>query len=96
MSLSLSSIKVEPQLLYTFIAGIILTYFVLRFLIVPLKYTWKFGKVVMKGAAAILLINAVGSFFTYIIPFNVANILLTGSLGVPGLVLVVAINRLLI
>ena len=95
MSDILSSITVDPQLIITFIGGIVIVYLAVRYLALPLKILGKVGIILARGAAAVLLINAAGQFFNYIIPFNVANILITGGLGWPGLVAVIAIRQLL-
>jgi len=95
MSDLLSTITVDPQLIITFIGGIVLVYLTIRFLALPLKILGKAGIILARGAAVVLILNAVGQFFNYIIPFNVANILITGGLGWPGLVTVIAIRQLL-
>ena len=92
---NLSSITVNPQLIIAFIGGIVVVYLAIRFLSLPLKILSKTGIILTKGALAVLVINVVGQFFNYIIPFNIANILIAGGLGWPGLVTVIAIKHLL-
>lgn len=95
MQFVLFAVDVEPKLLFAFLGGIILAYVLVRFLAVPFKYIWQIAGSLAKGAAVLLLINVMGLAFAFGLPFNVVNALIVGYLGVPGIILVVLVQRVL-
>lgn len=91
----LSAIDIQPSTLYVMLGAIVVAYVLIRFLAVPLKYLWYVTGILAKGAAILLIFNMVSIAFNYILPFNLVTSFLVGMLGVPGIILVMAVNHFL-
>lgn len=82
----------EPMVVISMLLGVII---LLLFVGAPIKPIRFFGQVVVKVVIGVLLLfflNAFGALVGYHIPFNFATIAISSFLGVPGLVLLVAID----
>ena len=60
-------------------------------LLLPLKFVGRLIANSLLGAGLIALINIVGSGFGIGIPLNIVNALITGVLGVPGVLMLLLI-----
>jgi len=59
-----------------------------------MKYICKIlGKIVL-GTVIILFINMMGSLINFSLPLNTISILLSGFLGIPGVILVIILHFL--
>ena len=71
--------------------GIFIIFFFGRLLLLPLKFVGRLVANSLLGAGLIALINIVGSGFGIGIPLNIVNALITGVLGVPGVLMLLLI-----
>jgi len=81
--------NVEYGMIFAYIIGIILLYFLGRLLIVPLKMLMKAVFNTTLGGILLLIINYVGSMVQFHIPFNLVSALMAGILGIPGVALLI-------
>ena len=75
-----------------FVLGLILLYIVGGLLLVPFKLLLKLSFNSLLGALAIILINAIGGVFSITLPLNPINAVIIGTLGLPGVVLLLVIR----
>ena len=61
----------------------------------PAKVLWKLVVNALLGAVILFLFNFVGGFFSLSIPINALNALITGVLGVPGVILLLVLQWIL-
>ncbi|WP_407921091.1 pro-sigmaK processing inhibitor BofA family protein [Acetivibrio mesophilus] len=85
---------IEYNTIFAYIIGIILLYFLGKFLVVPMKPVLKLLYNGLIGGIAILVINFVGGNFNYQIALNPLTAFIIGTLGIPG-VLMIAILKYL-
>ena len=81
-------LQLDPMLILYFILGIVVLYLSGRLLLAPFKLLLKLGFNSVLGACAIVIINLIGQFFSFYIPLNPMNAMLTGVFGLPGVVLI--------
>ncbi|HHY59918.1 MAG TPA: pro-sigmaK processing inhibitor BofA [Clostridia bacterium] len=83
------------QILFALGFIVFLVYLVSRILLKPLKLALK---IVVNSLFGLLLLwgfNFIGAFFDILIPINVVTILITGFLGIPGLIFLIIMQFLL-
>ncbi len=74
--------------------GIILLFILGRMLVVPLKFVMKLVYNALIGGAVLILINLIGGFFNYHMPVNFITAMITGLLGVPGIILLIILKQI--
>lgn len=73
---------------------LIILYIVAQVFLKPVKLLWKllinsvFGLVLLLGA------NYIGAYFSFDIPINIITVLIAGFLGIPGIILLVCFQML--
>ncbi|HOM03470.1 MAG TPA: pro-sigmaK processing inhibitor BofA family protein [Acetivibrio sp.] len=85
---------VEFGTVSTYVIGIVLLYFLGKYLVVPMKTVLKLVYNGLIGAVAVLVINFVGGNFGFQIALNPLTSIIVGTLGVPG-VLTISILKYL-
>jgi len=78
--------------IFAYIIGIILLYSLGRLLLTPLKFILKLIYNAIVGGVVILVINLIGRLIGFSLALNVVSALIVGTLGVPGLGLIVALK----
>lgn len=78
-----------------FLTGLCILFILCRIFIVPLKFMLKLLVNSLIGAIILLIVNFVGSYFSFHIGLNFITILFVSILGVPGAILLVIIQLLL-
>jgi len=86
---------VSWDLVLSFALGLILLYLIGWLLLVPMKFLWRLLAGSMLGGLALWLINRFGALWAFSVPLNPLTALITGLLGMPGIALVIAIDRFL-
>ncbi|MEG6614632.1 pro-sigmaK processing inhibitor BofA family protein [Pseudoclostridium thermosuccinogenes] len=81
--------------LIAYILGIIVLFILGRMFSIPLKQVLKVLAKVLMGGVVIFGINIIGSFWGFKIALNVISAAVVGFLGLPGLILMVALKFLL-
>ena len=78
-----------------FAAGLLVLWLICKLLAFPLKVLWKLVVNALLGSVILFLFNFVGGFFSLSIPINALNALITGVLGVPGVILLLVLQWIL-
>ncbi|HPC99776.1 MAG TPA: pro-sigmaK processing inhibitor BofA family protein [Acetivibrio sp.] len=81
------------QTVFAYIIGIILLYFLGRFLTSPMKIAVRLILNSLPGVVSLLLVNLAGSFLSYHIALNPVTVFIAGILGVPGVLLLVVLKQ---
>ncbi|MDI9441495.1 MAG: pro-sigmaK processing inhibitor BofA [Firmicutes bacterium] len=76
-------------------AGVLLLYILGRALLIPLKAIFNLIVNAVIGGGVLLIINFIGGFWGFSIGVNPITALIVGLLGVPGVILLVALRLLL-
>jgi|LSQX01.3.fsa_nt_gb inhibitor of the pro-sigma K processing machinery len=82
-------------ILIAWIAGILIVFAFGKALKVPLKFAVKLLINGVIGGIVILLINFIGQYFDFGISLNIFSALIVGTLGLPGVILLVILKYLL-
>lgn len=80
------SFGLEVAIFMAYAAGLFLIYILGKLLIVPLKWTGKMLLNSLLGGVLIILLNAVGGNFGIFLPLNILTAVITGILGLPGVI----------
>lgn len=88
--------EIDYGVLFAYIIGIFILFIVGRLFLVPMKIILKLVYNGLIGGIALLLINLVGGLFDFHIAFNIASALTAGILGVPGVLLLIALKYIFI
>ncbi|HOQ36780.1 MAG TPA: pro-sigmaK processing inhibitor BofA family protein [Acetivibrio sp.] len=83
----------EYQVVFAYIIGIILLYFLGRYLADPMKIVVRLIFNTVLGTVSLLGINLAGSLFNYHIALNPVTALISGILGIPGVLLLVVLKQ---
>ena len=76
-------------------AGILILYILCKILTVPLRIIWKLLVNAVIGIVVLFLFNLLGGLVGLSIPINAVNALITGFLGVPGVILILILRIIL-
>lgn len=74
----------EAGIFLAYTAGIMMIYLFGRLLIIPVKFLIKLLVSSVAGGLALVLINLAGGGIGIVLPVNIITALLSGVLGVPG------------
>ena len=85
----------DIPVILAFAFGIIILYIVGRILFVPLKFVFRLLINGLVGGLLLWLINIVGEAFGFAIAITPVTALVAGILGVPGVVLLIALKYVL-
>lgn len=85
----------DYNLLLAYGLGLLLLYVIIRLLVVPLKLLLLFCYNAFIGGVAIWVLNLAAAYFGLYVPLNPATIITAGLLGIPGVVLLFALSRVL-
>lgn len=88
-------INLEMNNIIVYFACIILIFIIGKLFIMPIKKILKLIFNSILGGIIIYLINIVGSTFNFHIGLNIYTALVTGFLGIPGVVLLVFLKLLI-
>ena len=83
------------SLILAYACGLIILYIVAKLLVVPLKIIWKLIVNAVVGGITLILINFFGGFIGVHIGINFLTALIVGILGVPGVVLILIAQYIL-
>lgn len=84
----------ELNSVIVYIACIIFLFLIGRFLVLPFKSIAKLIGNSILGGILIFVINAIGSIWGFHIGLNVGTAVITGILGIPGVVLLIFLKFL--
>lgn len=84
----------ELNSVIVYIACIIFLFLIGKFLVLPLKSIAKLIGNSILGGVLIFIINAIGSIWEFHIGLNIGTAIVTGILGIPGVVLLIFLKFL--
>ena len=84
----------ELNSIIVYIACIIFLFLIGKFLVLPLKSIAKLIGNSILGGVLIFIINAIGSIWEFHIGLNIGTAIITGILGIPGVVLLIFLKFL--
>lgn len=88
------SMEYEIGILLAYGFGIVLLYIVGYLLLAPLKVIFKLILNSFLGGIAVVIINLLGEFLSLHIPLNMITAIITGFLGIPGVILLLFIDKI--
>lgn len=74
--------------------GIIIITLFIYILLGPMRLLWKLIINSLFGVLLLLLTNFIGSYFAFMLPINLATVLIAGFLGIPGILLLAGFKLL--
>lgn len=74
---------------------LVILFIVAQVFLKPLKLLWKVLFNSALGLILLLVVNYVGAFFGFKVGINIITVLIAGFLGIPGLILLVCFQLLL-
>ncbi|MEB1806356.1 MAG: pro-sigmaK processing inhibitor BofA family protein [Bacillaceae bacterium] len=83
----------DPILIVALIGGLIFLLLIVGAPIKPLRFAGQAAVKLMIGALFLFFLNAFGSLIDYHIPINMVTASVSGFLGIPGVLLLVAIEQ---
>ncbi|OLO25202.1 transcriptional regulator [Alkalihalophilus pseudofirmus] len=83
----------DPILIVALIGGLIFLLLIVGAPIKPLRFVGQAAVKLMIGALFLFFLNAFGSLVDYHIPINMITASVSGFLGIPGVVLLIAIEH---
>lgn len=78
-----------------FAVGLFILWILCKLLAFPLRLLWKLFINALAGALILIVVNLVGWLIGITIPINIINSLITGLLGVPGVILLIILQVIL-
>jgi len=82
------------QTLVAYVFVLVLLYVLFRFLYGPLRLVVRVVWRTLLGGAALWVLNLVGNLAGYHLPLNLPTAMVTGLLGLPGLLVVIVLHKL--
>lgn len=73
----------------------VILYIIAQVVVKPIKLLWKLLLNSAIGLVLLMLTNYAGAYFAFSIPINLITVLITGFLGVPGILLVICFKLLM-
>jgi inhibitor of the pro-sigma K processing machinery len=85
---------IEYSTVFAYVIGIILLYFLGKYLVVPMKTVLRLIYNSLIGGISILVINFVGGNFNFHIALNPVTAFIIGTLGIPGVFMISILKKL--
>lgn len=86
----------ELNIVMAFVLGLLLLYLVGRVMVVPIKLIMKLLVNGIVGGLVLWVVNYFGAFLSLHIPLNPVTALTAGFLGIPGIVLLIVIQQIIV
>jgi inhibitor of the pro-sigma K processing machinery len=71
-------------------------YIILQVLFKPVKLLWKLAINSLMGLVLLLIFNYIGAYFQFDLPVNIITVLVAGFLGLPGIILLICFQLLVL
>lgn len=78
-----------------YVVGVLFVYALGKMLLIPLRTIFNLIVNAVIGGGVLLLVNLIGSFWNFHVGVNPITALIVGLLGVPGVLLLIALRLLL-
>ena len=86
----------DINIIVAFLLGLLLIYLVGRVMLIPLKLIVKLFVNALVGGVVLWIIDYFGTFLNIHIPINPITALIVGFLGVPGIVLLLIMQQIIL
>ena len=80
---------------FALVIPVVLLFLFIRLCLAPLKLGWKLAVNTASGFICLWLLNLISGFTGILFPINAVTALITGFLGLPGIILLAAIQLFL-
>lgn len=87
--------NIELGVIIAYAIGLILLYIIGYLLLFPFKWILRLLFNGILGGVLLFLINYIGAYFSFVIPMNIISALIVGTLGIPGLILLIVMRFIL-
>ncbi len=87
--------RVPWELIASFAVGLTLICLTGYLLLVPMKFLWRLMAGGVLGALALMMVNLVGSLFSFSVSVNPFTAMAVGFLGLPGALLIILLQVLM-
>ncbi|MDR1701613.1 MAG: pro-sigmaK processing inhibitor BofA family protein [Sporomusaceae bacterium] len=84
--------SIEPSVIIAYAFGLILIYFIFKLFYLPVKLVLKLVYNAVIGGLMLYALNFIGQYFDFTVAINAITALTVGFLGIPGLILLVALK----
>ncbi len=88
-------LQLDPTMLMYFGLGIVILFLCGWFFMAPIKMLIKLAINSILGAIVLVLVNLAGDMFGFSVEISALNCVIVGFLGVPGVLLVIALKFIL-
>ncbi|NMB02398.1 MAG: pro-sigmaK processing inhibitor BofA [Firmicutes bacterium] len=78
-----------------YVAGVLIIYALGKMLLIPLRTIFNLVVNAVIGGGVLLLVNLIGGYWGFHVGVNPITALVVGLLGVPGVILIIALRLLL-
>jgi inhibitor of the pro-sigma K processing machinery len=85
---------VDLNLVIAFVFGLFLLYLLVRVLYLPLRIFLKLLGNTLVGGILLAIFNAIGSLWGLTIGINILTAFVTGILGIPGIILLLILQKI--
>lgn len=84
--------NIDIGTVFAYVIGIIFLFIIGRLFLIPMKIVLKLFYNALLGGVILLIINFAGGFFSFRIAFNILSAFVVGVLGLPGIILLIALK----
>ncbi|ADC49673.1 MULTISPECIES: pro-sigmaK processing inhibitor BofA family protein [Alkalihalophilus] len=86
----------DPILVIAILAGLVILLLTVGAPLKPIRFVGQLAVKLVIGALMLFFVNAFGSFFAFHIPINGVTALVSGVLGIPGLLLLIVTKQFIL
>lgn len=73
---------------------LVILFFVIQMFMKPIKILWKLLFNSVLGLILLVVVNYIGHYFSFTLPYNIITVLIAGFLGIPGILMLVCFHFL--
>ncbi|MEN6347925.1 MAG: pro-sigmaK processing inhibitor BofA family protein [Syntrophomonas sp.] len=74
---------------------LLVIYFASQIFLKPIKLLWKLLLNSVLGLILLVAVNFIGGYFSFVLPINVVTVLISGFLGIPGILMLICFQILI-
>ncbi len=87
--------RMDFLVIVAYVAGVLLLYALGKMLMIPLRSIFNLMVNAVIGGGVLLVINFIGGYWGFLVGVNPVTALVVGLLGVPGVILLIALRLIL-
>lgn len=73
----------------------VIVFILAQLVLKPIKLVWKLLLNAVIGLVLLMLVNYTGAYFSFALPVNIITVLISGFLGIPGILLLICFKLFL-